>query len=195
MSVPASAVAIVADAECVACRSRMMADGRLPAAERRNYKHAGDAVFRIVREEGVVTLWRGSGPTIARAMLLNCAQLASYDQVKHMLLGSGYFSDNIYCHFAASLCSGLLATIVSMPADMAKTRLQNMKVAEGAAPKYTGTVDVLTKVIRQEGFFSLWKGFVPYFLRLGQHTIYVFIFFEQMNQAYNRFLDKKGAAE
>lgn len=36
---------------------RMTADGRLPVEQRRNYKHVVDALFRIVREEGITTLW------------------------------------------------------------------------------------------------------------------------------------------
>lgn len=33
-----------------------------------------------------------------------------------------YFNDNIICHFAASMISGLVTTIASMPVDIAKTR-------------------------------------------------------------------------
>lgn len=44
----------------------MTADGRLPAAERRNYRHVGDAIVRMTREEGITTLWRGAVPTMAR---------------------------------------------------------------------------------------------------------------------------------
>lgn len=36
---------------------RMTADGRLPLNERRNYKNVFDALFRIYREEGTVTLY------------------------------------------------------------------------------------------------------------------------------------------
>ena len=50
---------------------RMQADSTLPPAERRNYKHVFDAFGRIVKEEGVTSLWNGSTPTIARAMALN----------------------------------------------------------------------------------------------------------------------------
>ena len=50
---------------------RMQADSTLPPAERRNYKHVFDAFGRIVREEGVTSLWNGATPTIARAMALN----------------------------------------------------------------------------------------------------------------------------
>lgn len=34
------------------------ADGKLPVAERRGYKHVGDALLRVAREEGVLTYWR-----------------------------------------------------------------------------------------------------------------------------------------
>lgn len=47
--------------------------------------------------------------------------------------------------------------------------------------------DVLVKVIRYEGFFSLWKGFTPYYARLGPHTVLTFIFLEQMNKYYRKF--------
>jgi len=49
-----------------------------------SYKNVVDALIRIVREEGVFTLWRGAFPTIGRAMALNAAQLSTYDQAKQV---------------------------------------------------------------------------------------------------------------
>lgn len=46
------------------------------------------------------------------------------------------------------------------------------------------TQEVLLRVVRTEGFFSLWKGFTPYYARLGPHTVLTFIFLEQMNRLY-----------
>lgn len=51
-------------------------------------------------------------------------------------------------------------------------------------PEYKGAGDVLRRVINNEGFFSLWKGFTPYYFRLGPHTVLTFIFLEQMNKSY-----------
>ena len=112
-------------------------------------------------------------------MILNAAQLASYTQAKQVLMQSGYFGDNILTHFGASLISGLLATTVSMPVDMAKTRIQNQKTQQ-----YKSTLDVITKVASNEGVFALWKGFTPYFLRLGPHTTITFIVLEQLNKYF-----------
>lgn len=168
---------------------RMTADGRLPPAERRGYKNVFNALYRITTEEGILTLWRGCLPTVARAMVVNAAQLASYSQAKQIVLSTGYFKDNILLHFIASMISGLITTAASMPVDIAKTRIQNMKVIDGK-PEYKGALDVLGKVIRNEGFFSLWKGFTPYYARLGPHTVLTFIFLEQMNAAYRKHILK-----
>lgn len=191
---------------------RMTADGRLPLEERRNYKNVFEALLRISKEEGILTLWRGAVPTMGRAMVVNAAQLASYSQAKQYLLTtgksvssclgiketyfdlrppafshSGYFEDNVFCHFVSSMISGFVTTAASMPVDIAKTRIQNMKTINGN-PEYKGAGDVLIKVIRNEGVFALWKGFTPYYARLGPHTVLTFIFLEQMNKYYKAFV-------
>lgn len=62
-----------------------------------------------------------------------------------------------------------------------------MKTVNGK-PEFTGALDVFAKVIKNEGFFALWKGFTPYYARLGPHTVLTFIFLEQMNVAYYRYV-------
>ena len=57
----------------------------MPVAERRNYTNVVNAFVRIVREEGVTTLWRGSVTTMVRAMFLNLGMLAPYDEAKERL--------------------------------------------------------------------------------------------------------------
>ncbi|XP_006616476.1 mitochondrial 2-oxoglutarate/malate carrier protein [Apis dorsata] len=165
---------------------RMTADGRLPLAERRNYKNAFNALVRIAKEEGFLALWRGTVPTMGRAMVVNAAQLASYSQSKETLLNTGYFEDNILLHFTSSMISGLVTTIASMPVDIAKTRIQNMKIVDGK-PEFKGAIDVIIQVCRNEGVFSLWKGFFPYYARLGPHTVLTFIFLEQIRNFYKTY--------
>lgn len=66
--------------------TRMAADGNAPLEKRRNYKHVIDAIIRICSEEGFFALYRGLGPTIVRAAIINVAQLVSYTQTKEILL-------------------------------------------------------------------------------------------------------------
>lgn len=172
---------------------RMTSDGNLPVDQRRNYSSVFNALFRIFREEGLLTLWTGTIPTMGRAMVVNAAQLASYSQAKQGILQTGYVNDGIFCHFLASMFSGLVTTAASMPVDIAKTRIQNQKYVDGK-PEYKGAVDVIGKVIKNEGVTALWKGFTPYYFRLGPHTVLTFIFLEQMNKQYKiRVLGIKDA--
>lgn len=159
---------------------RLSTDGQLPAAERRGYKNAFDAIFRIAREEKVTTLWKGATPTVIRAMVVNGAQLASYSQAKENLIATKYFQEGILLHFCASMFSGLVTTIASMPVDIVKTRVQR-------SSEKTNAVKVFTDVIKKEGVLSLWKGFTPYYARLGPHTVLTFIFLEQFNKAYKNY--------
>lgn len=101
---------------------RMTADGRLPMAERRNYKGVFNALIRITREEGLITLWRGCVPTMGRAMVVNAAQLATYSRAKQLLVDTFGMSDGIGLHFNASMISGFVTTAASLPVDIAKTR-------------------------------------------------------------------------
>uniref|UniRef100_A0A5S6QJS0 Mitochondrial 2-oxoglutarate/malate carrier protein n=1 Tax=Trichuris muris TaxID=70415 RepID=A0A5S6QJS0_TRIMR len=168
---------------------RMTADGRLPLEQRRGYSNVFDALFRVVKEEGVGTLWRGCTPTVVRAMVVNATQLATYSQSKQILIGTKLFNDGISCHFWASMISGLATTITSMPVDMAKTQVQNMRVIDGR-PEFRSAFDVWTKVVKTEGILALWKGFTPYYLRLGPHTVLTFVLLEQINAAYLNVVSK-----
>ena len=87
----------------------MQADGTLPPEKRRNYAGVGAALSTIVREEGVLGLFTGAGPTAGRAMALNMGMLASNDQAKEVLAAQGITGlPNI---FGASAIAGFFASI------------------------------------------------------------------------------------
>ncbi|CAH1407612.1 unnamed protein product [Nezara viridula] len=165
---------------------RMTADGKLPPEERRNYANVFSALARITREEGFFTMWRGVIPTMSRAVVVNAVQLASYSQAKELLMNTGYFSNGLFLHFCSSMISGFFTTVASLPVDIAKTRIQNMKMIEGK-PEFSGTFDVFVKLVKNEGVFALWKGFTPYYARIGPHTVLTFIFLEQYTNLYKKY--------
>jgi solute carrier family 25 (mitochondrial oxoglutarate transporter), member 11 len=127
----------------------------------------------------VLTLWKGALPTVVRAMVLNGAQLSSYSQAKGILID--YVNEGIALHFCASMISGLLSTIASMPVDIVKTRMQK------SSGKVASPMAIFTGIIKKEGFFSLWKGFIPYYARLGPHTVLTFVFLEQYTFLYKKY--------
>ncbi|KAJ1558639.1 Mitochondrial dicarboxylate transporter [Cladochytrium tenue] len=170
---------------------RMQDDGRLPPAQRRGYKNAFDGLYRIAREEGAGALLRGWAPNTGRAVLMTASQIVSYDVVKARLLESGLFQDNLVTHFTSSLTAGLIATTVTSPFDVLKTRI--MTAPEGT---YKGSVDAFTKIVRAEGPAAFFKGCivltrVPSFTRLGPHTILTFIAYERLKLTYAAYQSKR----
>lgn len=58
----------------------------------------GNALTRIVKEEGIGGLFTGAGPTVVRAMALNMGMLASNDQVRRVLLWAGRAgAERVFC--------------------------------------------------------------------------------------------------
>jgi len=165
---------------------RMAADGRLPVEQRANYQSAFDAVARVARADGVAGLWRGCGPTVTRACFFNMGQLATYAQIKEELVHKG-LPDSVGTHLVAAFASGFCATVVSLPFDVAKTRLQQTTVG---APAYSGMADCMTQIAKTEGVASLWKGFAPAFTRTGPYITLTMVFLEQCNKLSSKLLKK-----
>ncbi|EKM77783.1 hypothetical protein AGABI1DRAFT_115042 [Agaricus bisporus var. burnettii JB137-S8] len=154
---------------------RLQGDFAKPPEKRFNYKHCFDALFRIVREEGVSGLGRGVGPNVFRAVLMNASQLASYDFFKAELLKTKYFDDNIMCHFTASFAAGTVATTICSPADVLKSRIMN-----ASGPGSNSTVAVIRQSMQNEGAMFMFKGWLPAWTRLQPTTILIFLTLEQL---------------
>mmetsp|Transcript_14177 Transcript_14177/g.22132 ORF Transcript_14177/g.22132 Transcript_14177/m.22132 type:complete len:306 (+) Transcript_14177:58-975(+) len=166
---------------------RMQADGaQKVVAKRRGYKNVFDALFRVGREEGITTLWRGVIPTVTRGMVVSCVQLGSYDQAKESLKKLAGMQEGVKLHLTASITSGYLYCLASLPLDITKTRMQNQpSLYTGAHTlKYTSVPQTLYYIAANEGFLSLWKGFTPYFARSGGHTITMFLCVEQYKKMF-----------
>lgn len=156
---------------------RMQNDIKLPAESRRNYKHAFDGLIRVYREEGPKRVFSGASTATSRAVLMTVGQLSFYDQVKIFLLNAG-FSDNLLTHFLSSLSAGAVATTLTQPLDVLKTRAMNAKPGEFSSMWHLITY---TAKLGPLGFF---KGYIPAFVRLGPHTILTFVFLEQLRKNF-----------
>lgn len=151
---------------------RMQQDGALDPSKRRNYKNAIDGLIKMVKNEGFASLFRGVGPNSGRGALMTASQLASYDEFKMLLLGTGVFEDNLTTHFAASTMAGGVATLICSPVDVVKTKIMSSHDPDGI-------LHLLKETTKREGMAWAFKGLLPSFIRLGPHTILTFVFLEQ----------------
>ncbi|KAM8701630.1 hypothetical protein ACLKA7_005242 [Drosophila subpalustris] len=57
---------------------RLQNDIKLPEDKRRNYKHVFDGLYRISKEEGIRSLFRGTVPAVTRAVLLTIVRVCRF---------------------------------------------------------------------------------------------------------------------
>ncbi|KAJ3331820.1 putative mitochondrial 2-oxoglutarate/malate carrier protein [Blyttiomyces sp. JEL0837] len=177
----AGALGAIVGNPCDLALIRMQADGMLPAAQRSNYKSVIDAMTRISKDEGVLALWKGSGPTVARAMALNLGMLSTYSEAKSRIephLGK----NSAATQFGASAIAGFFASFFSLPFDFVKTRLQRQKAdpVTGKLP-YAGSLDCALKVARSEGPLAFYKGFATYYVRIAPHAMITLLVADALN--------------
>jgi len=139
----------------------------------------------VYQHEGVRGLWRGVGPTAQRAAVIAAVELPIYDFTKNRL--KRIVGDSVTNHFISSFVASMGSAVASTPIDVVRTRLMNQRrvhTANGVlAPHiYNGSIDCFVRTIKNEGFFALYKGFVPTFLRMGPWNIIFFITYEQLKK-------------
>ena len=163
---------------------RMSNDASQPMDKRRNYKSVADAFRRILKEEGVPAFFRGSGPFVNRAMLVGAVQVGTYDQFRELFKKWGATSVNLNV-FCASMASGLIYSLVTMPFETAKNRMAFQRPDPVTGQRlYTGAIQTIRTIAAKEGLLQLWAGFPPYYLRCGGHTVVMFMSVEWMRKLY-----------
>ena len=133
---------------------RLQADGRLKAlGQPPRYASTLSALVRIPREEGFATFYRGLGPSVGRAAVINGCGIASYDQSKVLVARFTGRTQGLVPQVLGSLVSGLVSALVSTPFDVIKTRMMNQ--GSGGAALYTSALDCVVKTARAEGVLGL----------------------------------------
>lgn len=162
---------------------RMQADSNLPENQRRNYKHVGDALSRTASEEGILSLWRGSTPTVVRAMAMNLALLVPFEETKKFL--TPYVDSARMRSVYGALIAGLLGSFMSLPFDNIKTKLQKMKEGPDGKLPYDGLMDCFRKTCQKEGLARLWVGFPTFYVRIAPHVIITFVTNDFLRSIFN----------
>lgn len=115
----------------------------------------------VVRQEGVLALWSGLGPSLARGFFFGGARLGLYTPIKTAICGETVKPSLEMKVLSGSLSGGLAAAVTS-PIELIKTRLQ----AAGRDPAAQKTsVGVIKAVVAADGVPGLWKGAMPGLIR------------------------------
>lgn len=153
------------------------------------YRNAGHAVYRIVKEEGFGTLYRGVSLTAARQATNQGANFTVYTKLKEFL--TDYHTTNgnngIIPSWQTScigLVSGAIGPFSNAPLDTIKTRLQKeTKSSDPNDPllKQSSAQRIMRiskDLIREEGIGALYKGITPRVMRVAPGQAVTFTVYE-----------------
>uniref|UniRef100_A0A2K5Q476 Mitochondrial dicarboxylate carrier n=1 Tax=Cebus imitator TaxID=2715852 RepID=A0A2K5Q476_CEBIM len=146
---------------------RMQNDMKLPQAQRRNYAHALDGLYRVAREEGLRRLFSGATMASSRGALVTMGQVGLIDGAKGTRWATGDEPPP----------QGGCATFLCQPLDVLKTRLMNAK------GEYQGVFHCAVETAKL-GPLAFYKGLVPAGIRLVPHTVLTFVFLEQLRKNF-----------
>ncbi|XP_037301685.1 mitochondrial uncoupling protein 4-like, partial [Manduca sexta] len=161
---------------------QMQAEGRnILQGKAPRFANCRQAYAMLYAESGILGFWRGAVPNVQRAALVNMGDLAAYDYTKQYLMKEFGMADNALVHAAAAFTAGFVAAVLGTPADVMKTRLMNQPVGpDGRGTLYRGMIDCLQQSVKNEGVLSLYKGFLPLWMRLGPWALINWIAFENI---------------
>eukprot|EP01087_Luapelamoeba_hula_P018257 TRINITY_DN5865_c0_g1_i2.p1 TRINITY_DN5865_c0_g1~~TRINITY_DN5865_c0_g1_i2.p1 ORF type:complete len:283 (+),score=25.60 TRINITY_DN5865_c0_g1_i2:119-967(+) len=168
--------------------SKCSSHAPLQRGNARLYKNTADALFKTVTQEGAHALYKGFAVVAAFTIPAHALYFFGYEFTKERLGGPGENKGNLV-YFASGVVADIFGAIVWVPQDVVKQRLQiqrTLRSPEGgvSTAKYSGSLNCMLTVIREEGFFALWTGFLPalavycpfvgiYFVAYEQFKLYV----------------------
>lgn len=143
------------------------------------YRGIDDCLRSICRQEGFGALYRSMPTTLAMNVPFGSVLVAANESLK-VHFGLGQKQSSLSWYFLCAGLSGAVASGVTQPLDVIKTRLQTQDVLvnEGSSssatpegtrraassihrPKYAGFRSALLTIVAEEGVFALYNGLLP----------------------------------
>lgn len=94
-------------------------------------------------------------------------------------------------NFASGAFGGGLATLITQPQDVVKTRMQlSPKMADGTSGRYNSVPDSVRRVFHEEGLYGFFRGSSPRFFKRILGSAITWMVFEEANAFYSELLSR-----
>lgn len=173
-----------------------MVRGRITIQDGRHAQYRGmmHATAVIIREEGLLALWRGWLPSVIGVVPYVGLNFAVYETAKDVIIQAKGYKDERDLSIATRLGCGALAgttgQTVAYPFDVVRRRLQvsgwqgarGLHADHGSAIAYRGMTDCFVRTIQEEGVKALFKGLAPNYLKVVPSIAIAFVTYEQVKE-------------
>lgn len=160
---------------------------QLDKSRGKHYKNSWDCLKHIVKNEGFTSLYKGLSASYLGGVE-STLQWVLYEQMKRFVdrrslethgndPSKKTTKDHILEWSARSGAAGaakFVASLITYPHEVVRTRLRQAPVEATGKPKYTGLIQCFKLVFKEEGFASMYGGLTPHLLRTVPNSIIMF---------------------
>lgn len=141
-------------------------------SQRLSYRELTVCIRSAVAQDGLLSLWRGWGPTVLRDVPFSALYWFNYELVKAELCKRyGTPQANFYISFTSGAISGAIAAILTLPFDVVKTRRQiqlgEMDSLGVSLKKTSSTWHMMREIQTSLGYRGLFAGFMPRVIKVA----------------------------
>ncbi|XP_040020449.2 mitochondrial glutathione transporter SLC25A40 isoform X2 [Gasterosteus aculeatus] len=140
-------------------------------SQKQSYRELTDCIRAAVQTEGWRSLWRGLGPTLFRDVPFSAMYWYNYEKGKSWLCQRYNATEPTFTvTFVSGAVSGAIASIVTLPFDVVKTRRQvelGELQAKNLSCQVSSTFSMMSRIVAQDGFGAMFAGFLPRLIKVA----------------------------
>jgi len=148
-----------------------------------------DGVIKIVRYEGITSLWRGLSPGLVMSVPLTVVYFVGYDSIRDSLWKNwkGKYSETYSPLLAGTLARTISVSVIS-PIELFRTRMQSPEGINGLKDVMKG----VKEMVRKNGITSLWRGLEPTLWRDVPFSAIYWTGYESIKRNFSNHLRNKS---